>query len=115
MRISDGSSDVCSSDLRAPRLVGEVAHRQFDQRTREIRHAEIFVAIVELGVFRQLLVGFIIGAWQGLDIGGNHIAESRLLKEMRSEEHTSALKSLMRNSYAVFCLKTTTLTTHISS
>src|SRR3546814_9128571 len=29
-------------------------------------------------------------------------------KEIRSEEHTSELQSLMRNSYAVFCLKTKT-------
>src|SRR3546814_2574592 len=30
---------------------------------------------------------------------------SRLFAERRSEEHTSELQSLMRNSYAVFCLK----------
>src|SRR3546814_8835145 len=29
------------------------------------------------------------------------------IAEMRSEEHTSELQSLMRNSYAVFCLKKT--------
>src|SRR3546814_9047742 len=29
----------------------------------------------------------------------------RALFDPRSEEHTSALQSLMRNSYAVFCLK----------
>src|SRR3546814_1082897 len=28
-----------------------------------------------------------------------------IVEEMRSEEHTSELQSLMRNSYAVFCLK----------
>src|SRR3546814_6211337 len=32
-------------------------------------------------------------------------AGSRLLKSMRSEEHTSEPQSLMRISYAVFCLK----------
>src|SRR3546814_10092894 len=31
---------------------------------------------------------------------------ARLLTGYRSEEHTSELQSLMRNSYAVFCLKT---------
>src|SRR3546814_1288336 len=31
------------------------------------------------------------------------------LDEMRSEEHTSELQSLMRTSYAVFCLKTTNI------
>src|SRR3546814_983189 len=34
--------------------------------------------------------------------------------EMRSEEHTSELQSLMRNSYAVFCLNKKTKTTHIT-
>src|SRR3546814_6378048 len=32
--------------------------------------------------------------------------DTRLAKRGRSEEHTSELQSLMRNSYAVFCLKT---------
>src|SRR3546814_4187587 len=34
-------------------------------------------------------------------------AENRLLREQRSEEHTSELQSLMRISYAVLCLKNT--------
>src|SRR3546814_1797287 len=36
------------------------------------------------------------------------------LKLSRSEEHTSELQSLMRISYAVFCLKKTTIQTHTS-
>src|SRR3546814_10090140 len=32
-------------------------------------------------------------------------AETDALRPIRSEEHTSELQSLMRNSYAVFCLK----------
>src|SRR3546814_7608769 len=32
-------------------------------------------------------------------------AESERMRLVRSEEHTSELQSLMRNSYAVFCLK----------
>src|SRR3546814_7418579 len=39
---------------------------------------------------------------------GRHIMVSKNLKEyemLRSEEHTSELQSLMRHSYAVFCLK----------
>src|SRR3546814_3682218 len=35
-------------------------------------------------------------------------------KRIRSEEHTSELQSLMRNSYAVFCLKQKKHTTHIA-
>src|SRR3546814_1990820 len=40
--------------------------------------------------------------------------DARPLQEIstRSEEHTSELKSLMRNSYAVFCLKKKNNTTH---
>src|SRR3546814_1519419 len=38
--------------------------------------------------------------------GGHWVVTSRaLLQEIRSEEHTSELQSLMRISYAVFCLK----------
>src|SRR3546814_4966443 len=36
---------------------------------------------------------------------GEHIGVDRYLQDYRSEEHTSELQSLMRISYAVFCLK----------
>src|SRR3546814_10007916 len=39
---------------------------------------------------------------------GTGIVVSPLIALMRSDEHTSELQSLMRNSYAVFCLKNTT-------
>src|SRR3546814_9872253 len=38
--------------------------------------------------------------------GTSHFQRLRTLVYARSEEHTSELQSLMRNSYAVFCLKT---------
>src|SRR3546814_9359219 len=37
------------------------------------------------------------------DVAAEHL--QRVLGEVRSEEHTSELQSLMRISYAVFCLK----------
>src|SRR3546814_3349759 len=37
------------------------------------------------------------------------------MPEERSEEHTSELQSLMRISYAVFCLKKKTIKTHLST
>src|SRR3546814_10239176 len=41
-----------------------------------------------------------------LDLGRIALHETQqLCQPMRSEEHTSELQSLMRNSYAVFCLK----------
>src|SRR3546814_2610266 len=75
MRISDWSSDVCSSDLGA-----ELSLRRRDRQ----------------GVQR-------CGGCCGCDAGGARRA--RQCAETRSEEHTSELQSLMRISYAVFCLK----------
>src|SRR3546814_3140272 len=40
-----------------------------------------------------------------LDLGHCVVLEGFLLLARRSEEHTSELQSLMRNSYAVFCLE----------
>src|SRR3546814_7905381 len=49
-------------------------------------------------------------AWSNADAalqihGGNGYALEYEISRIRSEEHTSELQSLMRNSYAVFCLK----------
>src|SRR3546814_2610572 len=38
-------------------------------------------------------------------VSGGDVLETVLVEAMRSEEHTSELQSLMRSSYAVFCLK----------
>src|SRR3546814_3657894 len=47
------------------------------------------------------LIGQRVGAFKGLPRSG------RIVGVRRSEEHTSELQSLMRSSYAVFCLKQT--------
>src|SRR3546814_8088880 len=99
MRISDWSSDVCSSDLDvvAELAIGAVAVRQLPVE-RLVRHlAEETLRAVEDEI--QLLdeLGrrqFRIGRQIDADKPGD-----------RSEEHTSELQSLMRISYAVFCLK----------
>src|SRR3546814_5850435 len=109
MRISDWSSDVCSSDLPIPDIhhidppfwfadggdltpedYGLLAARRLEAR------------ILELGPER-------VAAFIGEPIMG---AIGVYIPPMRSEEHTSELQSLMRISYAVFCLKkkTTKLT-----
>src|SRR3546814_2430609 len=114
MRISDWSSDVCSSDLDDARVAiriiayfamrddfkvlggisrqdvqgaaGRVAAEQRALRTTE--HFDAF-KIVEIGhALRRT------GDINAVDIDAD-----------RSEEHTSELQSLMRISYAVFCLK----------
>src|SRR3546814_10099059 len=53
------------------------------------------------------------GALRGAAVGVR--AHRRSLDRRRSEEHTSELQSLMRISYAVFCLKKTILTTYNST
>src|SRR3546814_4546131 len=101
MRISDWSSDVCSSDL--------VWFRRLDLRdhAREVgaAHRLIFFARQgQLVVLDMLLEDQVRGARE--DIVRSH--EEIFLEAFflaRSEEHTSELQSLMRISYAVFCLK----------
>src|SRR3546814_3645002 len=46
-----------------------------------------------------------VGQWRGEPKSGRVLSKSRPEKWARSEEHTSELQSLMRISYAVFCLK----------
>src|SRR3546814_1991228 len=107
LRISDWSSDVCSSDLPVdiilpilPRRVQRHvdAHGSFDQtRPDRLRHAFI-LRLDQRAEFRdapRIARGEIVAFGR---VGGKVI-------EARSEEHTSELQSLMRISYAVFCLK----------
>src|SRR3546814_7297697 len=94
MRISDWSSDVCSSDLSADGLLEE--HQPID----EVRH--------ELLLVRGPL--FSISVQAGPAVPGCRFRSMRCRHDIpdelvRSEEHTSELQSLMRISYAVFCLK----------
>src|SRR3546814_7435675 len=122
MRISDWSSDVCSSDLIAE------AH-PVKRRDRPLARRGFAVAAggarPDLG--RQpfgdrpggivALLRKIDGArWlKGEDAGGGKPGG-----DDRSEEHTSELQSLVRSSYAVFCLKkkqnrTSHVMTHIDT
>src|SRR3546814_8097494 len=95
MRISDWSSDVCSSDLDLARDRRVAVTEAFTQcRERRGEAGATFVED-ERGAHRSDL-GNRGGAGAGL--GGEETEE-------RSEEHTSELQSLMRISYAVFCLK----------
>src|SRR3546814_2246821 len=98
MRISDWSSDVCSSDLSEaekqafPVLCRGAAMRFLMTRCYDWLNtpADAMVNRKDPLAFRRRL-DFYIQSGEGL-IG-------------RSEEHTSELQSLMRISYAVFCLK----------
>src|SRR3546814_2289554 len=91
MRISDWSSDVCSSDLEQVGVAG----------------LETQLAEVELLVERHVVRSVIRAELRRQRIGVEHIRPRHVARhdEIRSEEHTSELQSLMRISYAVFCLK----------
>src|SRR3546814_2825436 len=127
MRISDWSSDVCSSDLSVEgfggraRSLERLARRGVErQRQRNQQPLDGDVAVASL--LRDLLGGIenthrIVVEPRRLlrprsrhrrDFGEREIGLARRLARVaaRSEEHTSELQSLMRISYAVFCLKT---------
>src|SRR3546814_3311509 len=100
MRISDWSSDVCSSDLclilakvaivrSAPRYPGpwsDIGRKHSRLRSVVMPKRRTRVAVVD-------------------DDNSVRRALQRILTVSRSDEHTSELQSLMRISYAVFCLK----------
>src|SRR3546814_8985801 len=107
MRISDWSSDLCSSDLLG-----------FDLRVRSVAFAEIGVGFI-FTLRRAVVDDFAVTPY-ATDAGNRPFAQQQreaacvgvcrglrpaALRTLRSEEHTSELQSLMRSSYAVFCLK----------
>src|SRR3546814_4125748 len=108
MRIRDWSSDVCSSDLRrhAPYQGQAHAHGRLDQ---EAHGEEAFPA--RLRRTRQQARAHRLGrvdpegSLPALCADGLINTEHPNWQWQRSEEHTSELQSLMRISYAVFCLK----------
>src|SRR3546814_4203257 len=97
-RISDWSSDVCSSDL---------IQRLQDRETGRVIAAN-----------KAAILTPVASAWMGNPKGDVTVVEyfdyncgfcraslPTIAALVRSEEHTSELQSLMRISYAVFCLK----------
>src|SRR3546814_1828491 len=121
MRISDWSSDVCSSDLsrsdrRQGLAMGGGARRpdararasgdaRGDQGRPEARRYGSDPPVAPVGRARDArrMEAYIeeVGKARGL----NSLTGRAVLSADRSEEHTSELQSLMRISYAVFCLK----------
>src|SRR3546814_6981848 len=109
MRISDWSSDVCSSDLLS--AFDLVSHNGFDpfavdaESNRAIGLAKIdgrdAVVAVRLDGTGK---GQTLFRHPHADVDGL-VRVGRDQRVIRSEEHTSELQSLMRNSYAFFCLK----------
>src|SRR3546814_5893487 len=122
MRISDWSSDVCSSDLghgddgqsrllpspHRDATVG-MARGVLDEVAKRLRE------IVGVDA-RQRAGGNLDGpvepaaGGRAPDHGREALDDSGDVGRGRSEEHTSELQSLMRISYAVFCLQKKTIT-----
>src|SRR3546814_8777633 len=98
MRISDWSSDVCSSDLSVVSFVRR-DENTFVRALDELCEGEslAFGDFDEIGAFSRNRVVIIFAV--------DHDARGHFHLHFRSEEHTSELQSLMRISYAVFCLK----------
>src|SRR3546814_1282650 len=128
MRISDWSSDVCSSDLlggangyksaglREPTQPTACVTSLFLRRDpgvdMPLQHIQRYRAGFQHGVvvgpqveLRPQLAGGLLtesGDLELADLVGQRLPRRA---DVRSEEHTSELQSLMRISYAVFCLK----------
>src|SRR3546814_3858998 len=120
MRISDWSSDVCSSDLHAlvDYLVADAGRPEDAARTVEAvvaRHGRLDVLVNNAGAatvmplqqasyekVMAILAVNVVGPSLLATAAVPHLARQQ---GSRSEEHTSELQSLMRISYAVFCLK----------
>src|SRR3546814_9472338 len=139
MRISDWSSDVCSSDLNTGRGPALGGCRMWPYASE----AEALTDVLRLSrgmTYKSALAGLSYGGGKSVvigdprrdksealframgravdSLGGRYtVAEdvgisvpdveimARETTHTRSEEHTSELQSLMRHSYAVFCLK----------
>src|SRR3546814_6328482 len=102
MRISDWSSDVCSSDLRPEAFAHAAPGRPGD---RLVHHLRLVDGVVAADV-EWLSDAHGHDATGRDDLTGLRSRQAALdWLEQRSEEHTSELQSLMRISYAVFCLK----------
>src|SRR3546814_8092000 len=119
MRISDWSSDVCSSDLIAdqhrtiidlqwlrPFALGIERRLDIEQRCAV---ASALLPGIEAVALREWILHVERGSLHArgdtrLGVRERPAAMQRGV-QVRSEEHTSELQSLMRISYAVFCLK----------
>src|SRR3546814_9995735 len=107
VRISDWSSDVCSSDLHSSGSLGRKARTaRRASRSRAPQLLPVARIHIALSAIKPASLAPVASAACIFN------AASGLLR--RSEEHTSELQSLMRISYALFCLKKKkTHTTHI--
>src|SRR3546814_9411303 len=101
MRISDWSSDVCSSDLQSPQLHNQ-AHRERQARVTILATPSRCGSVSACSGFNIRFFVEASAVRSEVPPTCDQALESNF--GLRSEEHTSELQSLMRISYAVFCL-----------
>src|SRR3546814_5623747 len=109
MRISDWSSDVCSSDLLNTKIPGGNIGTGTEATAVKVSDTGLPYDFLVLGSRAPDLNGgskfYIPNPDFLLSESGLDAARAYFGLPARSEEHTSELQSLMRISYAVFCLK----------
>src|SRR3546814_1729963 len=112
MRISDWSSDVCSSDLAGlgrelrQDLLGDQPRVALDADAHLLGEADAVRVDVDLDdrrLLRPVVDAVARQRREGIEPRAQR--QHHVSPRDRSEEHTSELQSLMRISYAVFCLK----------
>src|SRR3546814_8147325 len=111
MRISDWSSDVCSSDLAAFRFSGsppcftKIPKGKFNTEClpRSLRQVNDKLPSGKLNMQNRIVNERNALQTKGLEHGITAQDNNDMVQ--RSEKHTSELQSLMRISYAVFCFK----------
>src|SRR3546814_5122341 len=115
MRISDWSSDACSSELRALSLSAAARNAE----GKAIWSAGVWQNTISPALQgtsspprRRCRRGEPLDPYEHLEcISCRSLHEDTAMARLRSEEHTSELQSLMRISYAVFCLNKKTIQT----
>src|SRR3546814_2262968 len=104
MRMSDWSSDVCSSDLKA--RLKRARHIDIIEATEARRHEQnLSTAVAQDVADLRLAIDWDDGIADKAADTTSQVDYRGFEPVGRSEEHTSELQSLMRISYAVFCLK----------
>src|SRR3546814_6432251 len=121
MRISDWSSDVCSSDLRIREVVPDAKlvynnspsfnwtlnfrQQVYDRWAKEGKDVSGFERDALMSVIYDNTELAAEADEKIRTFQADAAKRAGIFHHLRSEEHTSELQSLMRISYAVFCLK----------
>src|SRR3546814_6173202 len=100
MRISDWSSDVCSSDLKKSASI-----RGTKAKAVAAALSSASEAFIRCSISDASSTASIVSTARSSRSTYRVSSSPKTRASKRSEEHTSELQSLMRISYAVFCLK----------